>query len=383
MNGMKNYLLFIAGGLILTTFSCKEKKSGHINTGETVVVKLDSLSNQYSLVDFIQNLKIVNLETNEKSLISEAWGIQRILFIDNKYFVFDGKYMGIKVFDINGKYLYDIGKLGMGSGEFIRIEDLEYYSPHNSLMVLCNNPTKISEFSLDGKLIEDVRMDYWATHVAFENNNSRIFYVNQNKSETSGDKNVLFADSMNEVHSAMFDSPPALTSVIKFSGGLFPEDGRIYFSPAFSNTYYTIDHDTATPAFRIEYGKKNIPDSFHFSDIMSKLDNYNFQFATFVKNKDFIGFNYRAHQVCTAFYNLQSGKVLTTENKGDSLNSLFSNLVFNRGDAFIIVLDKNAKANFIRANADLINSRFPGFDKEINLEKPNSNPALLVFTLKS
>jgi hypothetical protein len=161
---MINYLFNWRSSFVLFLFiffSCRNIKDGYIAAGDKpILINLDSSAKHYSLTEFVDSVDLVCLETNENSTISAARGIQQVIHKDGKYFLFDGSYMAIKAFDSSGKYLYNLGKLGIGKGEFIRVDDVEYYPYDNSIMVLCNNPTKLAEFMLDGKLIRDSRLNY-------------------------------------------------------------------------------------------------------------------------------------------------------------------------------------------------------------------------------
>ena len=52
------------------------------------------------------------------------------------------------VFDLAGKYLYDIGKQGGGPDEFSRISGLE---PHDHLIYIKDSPTRIKIYDWQGK----------------------------------------------------------------------------------------------------------------------------------------------------------------------------------------------------------------------------------------
>lgn len=363
--------------------SCRNTEIVYVPDAIPVVINLGSKIPHISLIDYVDSLKVINLETNNKSLISEAWGIQRILYVKDKIFLLDGKYMAVKVFDQNGKFLYNIGRLGLGTGEFVRIEDLQYYPERNSLMILCNKPSKIAEYSLEGRLISESKLDFFSTAVAFPSAQSRYYYVNQNKNRNSGSKNLLLTDSSNVIQSTVFDMPKNIHATIKFSGGLYTVNNSIFFNPAFSNTYYSIKNDTIKPAYRVDYGDKNIPTGLKEEILLNNLVKYGFQYNSFVKTNDYVGFNYLDSNVSSAFYNLHSGKILTSDAKLDSLNVLFRNLMFVSGHDYIMVLDTRRMADFMKRNADTIGKRFSVIRPFISQLAANQNPWLLIFKLKS
>ena len=375
------YFLFFTA----ISFSCKNAKTGYISNDKPIVINLDSNTSHYSLIRCVDDAKIVNLETNKASLISGAWNIQKVLYVDNKYFILDGRYMAVKVFDSLGRYLYDVGKLGVGKGAFVKIDDLEYYSPHNSLIILCNSPSKISEYSISGSPIKDSRLDFYSTAVAFPSANSRIFYVNQNKSEKSKNKNLLLTDSLNLIGSTIFDMPKNISNVIKFSGGLFSTSDGIFFNPAFSDTYYSIVNDTVKPVYQVNYGHgaKKIAENVTQEVLLNDIKRYSFQYNTFIKNKDYIGFTYfNNKKVLSAFFDIHSGNTLVSDTEKDSLNLLFSNLVFECGEKYLIVLDMKKLSGFIKRHSNSIKQNFPGLYEQVDFNNTNPNLSLLIFKLK-
>lgn len=375
--------LFIIVLIAILTASCDKIKNGYIAKSTPVVINLDSGASHYSLASLVDSVKAVNLETIDSSIISDAYSVKRIIYKDNKFFVFDQKFFSIKVFDSKGKYLYDLGRLGVGKGEFLHLEDIEFNFPHNLLMVLSNRPMKILAFTFDGQLVKEENLDFFSSEFAFPSADARIFYVNQNKSDLSDNKNILLTDSNNVVKGRMFDYPKNITSVVNLSGGLYSTDKGIYFNSAFSDTFYTIAGDTAKPAFKTNYGPKNIPAGLREDELYKNLKNFSFQCATFAKYKDYIGFNYQRNTRSSAFFNTRSGKIVTSDILSDSLNTLFANSMFENDGKLMMILDINRLSGFLQRNSKIIQQRFPDLYTHIHIQKTQQNPILLTFTLKA
>lgn len=376
-------LLPCLGLCFLLAMSCIRARVGYITASNTVEINLDSGVIHPSISGHVDSLSAINLETGDHSLISDAGNIRKIVFKDNKFFILDEKFMSIKAFDMAGRYLFDLGKLGLGKGEFVHIADMEYYPPHNTIMILCEQPRKVTEFTLNGSFVKDSNLDFWASGFAFPSANSRIFYINQNINDASGKKNVLFTDSNNAITSTMFDLPTNISAEVKFSGGLFSTGHSIYFNPVFSDTYYSLSGDTANPVFKIDYGKKAIPAGVGQSELFNRLENFSFQFNTFVKVKEWIGFNYLNRQKSTVFFNTISRKMMVSNVSADSLDILFSNSMFECDDELVMILDSNILSEFLRRNQDSIKRKFPNLYAHLNFQKTHQNPTLLRFTLRT
>lgn len=98
--------------------SCNEGKSITDVGVETINVK--GAFNKYPVEDFIESVKIIPLETNDLSLISQ---IRKIVSNNNKWYISEFNDSPIKVYSKNGNYITSIGKKGQGPGEFIQITD--------------------------------------------------------------------------------------------------------------------------------------------------------------------------------------------------------------------------------------------------------------------
>ncbi|MBS1659634.1 MAG: 6-bladed beta-propeller [Bacteroidetes bacterium] len=379
------FSFFVIVATITLTISCSSSgiKEGYIEKGKPILINLDSGAKHYSLASLIDSLKIVDLETTDNSIISDPAFVKRVIYKDDKFFVFDQRYFSIKVFNSQGKYLYDIGKLGVDRGQSLHMEDIELDFHHNLLMVLSNRPTKILQFTLDGHLVKEDKLDFFASSFAFPSDNSRVFYVNQNKTELSGKKNILLTDSNDVIKCKMFDFPKNIFSVSNASGGLYSTGQGIYFNPIFSDTFYRIVEDTAKAVFKIDYGSRNIPAGKPEMEIYRNLRSYSCQASTFATGKEYIGFNYLSGNEYAAFLNTHSGNIATSDLRSDSLNILFSNSMFENDGRVMMILDMNRLSGFLQRNAVSIQQRFPDLHAHMSVSKTKRNPLLLTFTLKT
>lgn len=369
--------------LYIALSSCHSKSIGFISSELPVNIDLSPNSKSKSLVDQVKDVKVISLQTVDQSIISQGWSIQRILSVDSNIILLDNKYMSIKVFSSSGRFLYNIGSLGNGRGQFVKIDDI-FYSPRDkALFVLCNSPCKMIEFTLYGKVIKETSLTFFASSFAKQSPNSFIFYVNQNKSPVSGSNNVLLTDSLFHVITKMYPMPHNIKETIKFSGGIYRINESIYFNPALRNIYYMVKADTLMPKFKLEFGNRKIPNEIPEDKLLSNLKNYGFQYNSFVKTKNFIGFNFHGNGVMSAFYNMKNGTVLTSDLNKDSLNILFSNLLFQDGNTMISVLDLNRLASFLLKNKAKVMNRFPNFFENIKILKTSQNPALIFYKIKT
>jgi len=98
----------------------------------------------------IDNIKFIPLETNDYSMIGS---VAKIIKYDDKYIIMDKK-MAKKlfVFDKEGKFLYNIGSIGKGPGEYSRLMDFTVDEKEGCLYLI-DDRIKIIKTQMDGTLI--------------------------------------------------------------------------------------------------------------------------------------------------------------------------------------------------------------------------------------
>ncbi len=170
---------------------------------------------------------------------------------------------------------------------------MEYNVRRNSLEVLCNHPSKLSEFSLEGRLLKETLLSFFSTAFVNTFNNSKIFYDNQNKNFISGDYDLIFTDSACKVAKRDFIIPKNIKNTIAFSGGLYHlnNDKEIFFNPAFSEKYFKIINDTLISMYKIDFGIIKDVSQMSENYILNNLAKLKFQLNTLVITNEFIGFN--------------------------------------------------------------------------------------------
>ncbi len=138
---MKNILYVILSIFVLQSCS----KNNDISVGEKVEIVINS--GKVKLSDLVSSTQIVPLESNENCLIG---GITKLLYYDNKIFVLDSYVSkGLFVFDKNGKFLYKVGRVGQGPGEFNNPTDF-YIDKDKQEIVLLSDSDNLIFYDIAG-----------------------------------------------------------------------------------------------------------------------------------------------------------------------------------------------------------------------------------------
>lgn len=284
--------LFLLGIISLCTFSCRQENKIKIVNGEVLTINLDNNKNSNSLDSIVTDLQCIKLETPKNVRLSE---LTKVIAYDNKLYAFDKKFSAIEVYNSEGKHLFQLGGLGLQDDKFLRVEDVTFNEAHKTLWVLCNNPRKIIEFSLEGKFIKKIDLNFFASNVGFISPNLACFHVNQNGMSVSEGKNLLITDTSNNVIQRFFDWPKGVSSMIEFTGGIIQTNNKVFYNPPFEPVYYQITDSTLTERYKFNFGKEKVSKSiFDRSRLGTSL----------VETADYIGFNYfKDSCITTAFFN--------------------------------------------------------------------------------
>jgi hypothetical protein len=139
-------------------YSCGEKKTYTENlfpNSNTIDLNIDSLSVEESIAlsSIIRDYKIVPLETNEKCLIGM---INQIEVYENKIFILDYNVArSLFVFDVDGNFLYKIGDVGKGPGEYLAPNCFAIDKKGN-ILIIDYSQKKILRYSENGVYINDI-----------------------------------------------------------------------------------------------------------------------------------------------------------------------------------------------------------------------------------
>ncbi|OJV31767.1 MAG: hypothetical protein BGO29_01230 [Bacteroidales bacterium 36-12] len=152
MKGKNLYLLFLL--TCFTLISCNKRNSNEVFQGAISCenIKIDILKDDLFPVDFIQNCKVVRLETNESSLIGE---MKKIIVTSDRIFIMDSDVtQSLFVFDREGKYIMKIGTRGNGPGEYYSVNDFFVDENKQQISIYDGNVRKVFYYDWYGKYLK-------------------------------------------------------------------------------------------------------------------------------------------------------------------------------------------------------------------------------------
>lgn len=247
----KSCLLFL---LILTCF-IKVKGQTIDNPHDIFVITKFNEDNRFDWQSMIKIEKIIPLETNSNSILGTfSKGIVK----ENKILIHDNRNRFLKVFDENGKFLFQVGTKGNGPGEYTDLRD--FMVADNDVWCLDNK--KINCFDIStGKYKSSIKYEIKSlnpTSFLFYNPNN--YYLWQSNPYSSSSKEPLY-------RLLEFKNGKQTTSYFKWDH--FSVDG-VRFLDALNKSsilipidgeykIYKITKDSIFLAFELDFKDKKIP----------------------------------------------------------------------------------------------------------------------------
>ena len=359
---MKNYfilllILFVLGG-------CgREKKIGSA-TGDYVTVdarkiKLD-VNSSLLLSDFIEKVDIIPLEFNEDCMIGEK--IRKIEIHNNNLFLIESKRPGtIYRFDTQGNFLNKIGARGQGPQELVELVDFSINEDEEIVYLLDNGKQMIYCFDFDGRFVERIFINQYASRVAYRNG---LFYLFRDNPSVGDDLyNLIIRNIKGEIEQVFF---PSKKYSVSFRNQIFTPSNNIFFRQPMNDTIYTLDGASLNYAYFFDFGSYRLrPDE--IEDMYMERDDDQQSYTKerlsgigdFFQVDKWIYFNSIYKMIDYSFlYNINSQDLKVEARIFDDLEYMFYNINFygQTKDAFIGVYDVDYLSSDIE--------RFSRYEKE-------------------
>ena len=249
---MKHFAIFI---LVLLCFCCcNQPRPVSLLKTYPVEKAMDMESKTVWLDSISDSITVIQLETSDNILIGQYF---RVKFHNNLLFVSHnspGQPFSLSAFDLNGKYLWDIGKRGQGPGEYYVAWN--FFFNNDKVYVQDNTNKAFFCYTLDGKFIKKIsylpypfidgiafiNRDVMAGLIGYsQGNDNRIVFLNENG---------ICLDSIKYEHSAE-------RSDSGFGAGIFFNyaDNQ-YFNQRWDDTVFYIGKDLKIyPKYVLNKGK--------------------------------------------------------------------------------------------------------------------------------
>ncbi len=376
---MKTKLFF----LLFFTFSCKNEiketknfKIIHISNSLKKAIPKHLFKNYFSIK------KIIVLETNEESMISS---VSKILYIKDNIYILDLKYSGVKVFNKEGKYLFSIGKLGQGPGEFSKIFDMNYDKKNSCIHIFSNDDMKMAKFKLNGDFVSESKVPFFSAYFSLIED-KYLFYSNYNTSELNDRNNLILSDLKFNVVDKFF--PYRRDFGLLMSGFLTKTSNSVLYGDAFSENVYEFKNNNLNLKYKFDFGKYLVPIEVgnNLQLLYKSLLDFSYLSKVDVENKDFLFFSFVHIKMSPiGFFEKKSNKVFTSFDfaKNDIFNILSPFSPLEDNENLFLSYITSEKFNYYNSNNPTFNKnlkyQYNKLFNSVSKLKDIDNPIIIIF----
>lgn len=292
--------------IIYIILSCKNENkvdpNSRFNNFKTLNIQ-GNPNNQLQIDSLFSEIMVIQLETKPECLISN---IEKLLIHNNRLYIQD-RIGRILVFNMDGKFLLEVGKTGKGPGEYLKLLDFEI-DKNEEIYVL--DFMKIHRFSSNGNYLEYIPLNFlsrsdniYSNPVEFTLGKNGNFYIWGGSVGIRG-KPEFDVYAFYEVSKKGKIINKYLPISYQVPSGLqkhrFPRyNDTVLVDPIFgSNVVYYINYNNLVPKYKIDFGEKTfnipIPEGFNsHADFTLNIDQlYYHTIEGFIETKDWIYFRF-------------------------------------------------------------------------------------------
>ncbi len=228
---------------LVFAYSCKPgtKKA---DDGLPVIPLTSDLSNvePFDQSDYKLSFELTPLETSDSSLIGE---FNRLIVTPERIFTFEVN-GDVCIFARDGKFVKKLTR-GRAGNEVLHPTDIAFDAKNRVLEVYENRTRKIKRFDIDGKYLDDIDVEYYATELEVAGG-KRVFYDNAVGGSKQANRFYLMEDENGGTVYKQF-SPKAGVTSMGHSGGrqLTSLDNTIYCIAYYNDVVYRVTPDNPEP----------------------------------------------------------------------------------------------------------------------------------------
>lgn len=238
--------LIIVLALSIICFCCSENKQE--KDDETIrLVDREFLDKKLELSQIINVQKVINLETNDQSIIGK---VDKIIRLKNHFYILDQRSANsVFIFDVNGKFINKIQGEGKGPEEILSPHDITINENLEELLVLDRRQKKVCFYTELGGFKRYIHLGFAPTHIEILPDDKMVFV-------SQGEYSIYITDKNGMVISKYLKADPRFQMTL--NKPLLTNDGHVYFTRFLDNNIYEIEHNKVLKWKTIDYGEKGL-----------------------------------------------------------------------------------------------------------------------------
>ncbi|MFW6275280.1 MAG: 6-bladed beta-propeller [bacterium] len=311
--------------------------------------------------ELIDSLSLIRLETTPTSLFGD---ITKIEILNDTIIIFDFQNQSVLTFDLKGKFIGKIGKIGKGPEELLNINSIALDKTNHEVLILDDRKSKVFHFKLNGKFVSGEDAQVYPFDFIIENE-QLIFY--QNKSSYYFDKEIkydLLITKNGTIKQKYFQFSNALSFRYPLNRVFYESNDTIHYVDKWDSKVYSIINGEIIQKYCIDFMGDEIPLEYTEDEELfdSKHKKYAYLYDYFIENTSYIYFRYfQNEELNRVIYNKENKDYHTFSNDKDSrdLLSVFFTPIYSYNDYFVstiqpyllIEAEKRSALNYNLKNA--------------------------------
>ena len=386
------YFYLLSSILLLLFLSCSNTENSQqidSETVETIRVDMEKESFIGNFDDYFDSMKVISLETNEKSLLGR---IERISLYQDKIFILDTSTNSVLVFNNKGKFLFRLQNVGNGPKEYDSLMDFAIDRKNEQIILYADRPYRFYFYDLEGNFIKTKSTNKFFFHIAFQNDNliklnvsGENFILSEYNLKTEERKGFL---PMTEMYK-MFAS-------YRFEYPKVNKDENIHITFPYSNFVYEYTENGVSPKYYIDFGENKVPEKVlkriigkekkYFSDVRNyaRKNNYGWGICNFRENKNYVIFTFDS--INLVVYSKKTKKAKRFSHFSKNRVPFYKYFVHNGNDNKLVSIyeaDQFRKhTRQVMKKEDLWKKRPEYLKKMYDEVSDDSNPLLVIYTFK-
>lgn len=261
--------------------------------GFTTIIEATDKSGVDVPADIVNNVRAVVLEETEHSIIGH---IDKMMYDRGRFYILDRKMnKGIYVFNSEGSFLFNIGRVGRGHGEYI--EPTDFVIADTLVLVLDEFGKKFVRYGLDGTYRGQNRLNAVFTNIACTENGRLIMAKagdNSNQNELR-DYELFQIDIEGNILRKYYKNEYSMN----FSAGneLVAFGDKIYYARALRPGVCEVDTSGFRMKYAFDFGNKNLPldyerqSSGDYPRFLKRFENGHVYYTgSFIETSRYVGF---------------------------------------------------------------------------------------------
>ena len=375
--------LFFGMLVSILCFSCGEMNTSNVSVKKEYIT-WDSLIEVGNLEEIIDTIDFVKLQTTENSLMGHIVKLE----VDDEYLFIKDNNQKLFVFDIDGSFIGNIGKIGNGPDELLGIFDFYLDKINKRVNIIDIFRASIFQYTYNGELINTIKLsnDLLRGSGKFYHISDDYILTTQDNSKTSIYNYSVLNVKRKEIHHLLrYMITGFLTMSFNQQNKVCHFNDSVYLTSFFSDTIYVYRKDELIAEAKwIFKGPNKNSDIEYFKNKQYELGIEAQRTArengvsTGITNLHMVNNHIYFTHSCensnySCFYNKNMGNGYRVKNERE--NSFLTNLIATNNDCFICSIPVYDLEDInIRKN-----SKFKHLLSEL---QDDDNPILVCFKIK-